>query len=275
MTPVNHSPLSPAAPLFRLLALPTEIIQRIGILCTDAPLAFPTSALNRHLRDIFSHPTNIATRALRHFSTPEAALLAESLRGDAPVLAILCRHANVTIPAPALGRAAWAGHLAAVQCLLDAGADPNRGENNQAIVAAAYRKSADIVRVLLDHRATNIQEALSMAAQCGSVGCVRVLLEHGARPNGLILWGAVASGVSEVVEALLLHGKTVEVDANVGPRDLIFAAVQCGYAETTRLLLHHIPETHAFKDELAALATSKGYADVEKILLDSHLEPAT
>ncbi|KXS17153.1 ankyrin [Gonapodya prolifera JEL478] len=263
------------SPLFRLLALPTELIQRVGVFCADHRLAFPTPALNRYLHAIFSFPTSIATRALRHFPSSEAALLAESLCGDAPVLAILCRRMPRAIlsTVPALGRAAWAGHLAAVQCLLDAGADPNVGENNQAIVAAAYQKSADIVRLLLHRGATNKQEALLMAAQRGSVACVRELLAHGAHPDALMLWGGVVqSGVPELVEVLLQDGRVRAVmadDENTVPRALIFAAVQCGHAETTLLILKHLPDTHALKDGLVLNAASRGHADVVKVLLDS------
>ncbi|KXS17455.1 hypothetical protein M427DRAFT_492806 [Gonapodya prolifera JEL478] len=247
MISTDSSLPSPASTYFHLLALPTEIIHRIGIFCTASRLAFPTPALTRHLHSIFSMPQSIAPRALRHYPFPESALLAESVLGNAPVPAILYRNASLTDPA--LKRAARACHLAAVECLLNACVDPNKGENHYAIVAAALMKSADIVRALLFRGATNTHDALLAAAQSRSVAC-------GARPDGLALWNAIRSDKTDILEVLLQGGRVMGADAIPGPQG----------DPTARLLLQYVPAAHEHKDVLVFDAAARGFADTVRML---------
>ncbi|KXS10957.1 ankyrin [Gonapodya prolifera JEL478] len=234
---------SPASSHFRLLALPTEIIHRVGIFCTDSRLAYPTPALNRHLHSVFSTPQSIASRALRHYPSPESALLAESTLGNPPVLAILCRHANLNVPA--LRRAARGGHLGAVECLLDAGIDPNAGENNYAIFGArpdgyalwtaVNSSNTEIVELLLlDGSAVGPdavpcpQAILYSAVQYGHAETARLLLQHvpSAHENkdGLVLHAA-ARGFADVVRVLLDSG----TDLDLNNREAVRAAAENGH----------------------------------------------
>ncbi|KXS10253.1 ankyrin, partial [Gonapodya prolifera JEL478] len=147
----------PDAWRFPLLSLPPEIINRIGLFCSDYRLALPTRALSKYLNPLFERPSDIAVRALRHYRTPEIALVEECSHGNVAVLEVLSRYANVNatvgmFKAQPLTKAAEHGRLDAVRFLLEKGADL-RYSNNQALRQAVMHGHKDVVTLLLDNGA--------------------------------------------------------------------------------------------------------------------------
>ncbi|KAF8184630.1 hypothetical protein K438DRAFT_1837602 [Mycena galopus ATCC 62051] len=141
--------------------------------------------------------------------------------------------------------------LGIVRLLLESGADPNRhGESppGSALANAAYRGSAEMVRLLLQHGAdinlpldckSGRGSALHAASYNGHVEIVRLLLEGGADANLQFNSGGVSTlvaassqGQSEIVHLLLEHGADVSTQ---GSRALNFA-VQRGHSRIVALL---------------------------------------
>jgi hypothetical protein len=128
----------------------------------------------------------------------------------------------------ALWYAASGGHVAAVQALLDAGADPKiASEMGSPLEAASSDGHKDVVNLLLKHgkagkkgagakkSAATDGAALANAALTGQVDIVRTLLKSGANPNAAseehftALMGAVRAGSIELVQMLLKAGADV------------------------------------------------------------------
>ncbi|KXS10963.1 ankyrin [Gonapodya prolifera JEL478] len=270
---------APASSRFHLLDLPPEIIQRIGRFCADYRLAFPSSVLNRCLRAIFSVPADIAARGLRHFETPELAVLAEVLGGDTDVIKILCGYADVNAlvgvsnSVPPLVWGARAGNVDVVRCLLDIGADLNLGDNEQAVVVAAEFGHVEVVKLLLDCGASNGYEALSMAiTRSGSVDCARILVDHGVKPDGYLLWVASAHGEVSLVEVVI---KAMNLQ-NVGrvpdqpALRALLEATQKGREQIVRVILESLPEppSSLIMGRLVMNAASRDHMAVIDALLD-------
>jgi ankyrin repeat protein len=120
-----------------------------------------------------------------------------------------------------LGFAAYFGHEALAQCLLEQGAAVNHKSNNTMMVAplhsAVSAQHVGIVRLLLEHGANaNLPQEqgirpLHQAAHNGDTAITRLLLEHGADPmlasdNGktAVDW-AKEDGHTTVVDLLQNH----------------------------------------------------------------------
>ena len=88
---------------------------------------------------------------------------------------------------PALWWAAYGGHLAVVEALLDAGA----GQREQALVNAAGNRNTAVVALLLDRGADIHHEndqALFNAAHGGYLETVTLLLQRGATARNQMPW---------------------------------------------------------------------------------------
>ncbi|KXS10967.1 ankyrin [Gonapodya prolifera JEL478] len=190
--------------------------------------------------DIFSlAPLAIATRALRRYPTPQHALVEESSHGNVDILSLLCRDANVNLLVEcsphrtyALAQEVLAGHLSAVQFLLDAGAVANR--DIVAVINAIEGNNADVVQLLVEKGVGAFGEVLLVEAVArGSAESLAVLLESGIRsdPENYLTMTAAQNGYLGVVQLLL--------DRRIASKALnatLLAAVQ-GHADTVRLLL--------------------------------------
>ena len=111
----------------------------------------------------------------------------------------------------ALVHAALKGHHAIVRTLLDHGAGVNacEGEYGSAIQAAAYGCHEDVVRLLLENEAVDVDmregghgSAIEVAARKGYEGIVRLLLGPKAR-LGMSLQLASSEGHHGIVELLM------------------------------------------------------------------------
>ncbi|KAF3287277.1 hypothetical protein TWF970_007007 [Orbilia oligospora] len=122
-------------------------------------------------------------------------------------------------------------------------------EYGNALTAAAFDGTVDIVRMLLDHNAdVNSPNgwALQTAAEQGHLDVVELLVERGANVNacldegkfglGTALQGACEAGQDDVVAFLLKHGADPNVGA--GPETCpIIAACRRGEADILKLLI--------------------------------------
>ncbi|KAF3158492.1 hypothetical protein TWF788_004724 [Orbilia oligospora] len=130
-----------------------------------------------------------------------------------------------------------------------ANANATGAEYGNALTAAAFDGTVDIVRMLLDHNAdVNSPNgwALQTAAEQGHLDVVELLVERGANVNacldegkfglGTALQGACEAGQDDVVAFLLKHGADPNVGA--GPETCpIIAACRRGEADILKLLI--------------------------------------
>ena len=136
--------------------------------------------------------------------------------------------------------AAMRGDLEAVRLLLAEGVDVNavQGDGNTALHWAAYRRNAELVRLLVDARADTAAKTrigdmtpLFMAAKVGDAEIMELLLQAGAdaniaNTNGTTpLMLAAGSGKTAAVQLLLDHGGDVNArDITNGQTAVMFAA---------------------------------------------------
>jgi ankyrin repeat protein len=240
-------------------------------------------------------------RADARWSTPQPAdtlpgLLAAAERGDLEaVRRWIARGEDVDLAVPSRGtaliRAATWGHLAVVEELLSAGADPNRSEGRgrrpeglqrTPLAAAAAQGSLAIVRRLLDAGAAveaapeGDGTALMEAAQHGHLDIVELLLDHGADANrrlegdGNPLIAAVRGGSQPVVRRLLAAGADAAVGVP-GDGNPLIAAVERGDRDLVELLLEAGADPYAYVpgDETALTrAAENGRRDLVELMVD-------
>ena len=112
---------------------------------------------------------------------------------------------GAVVPGGELGWAAFFGHLAVVEALLDAGA----GELEWALFWAANEGYTAIVTLLLDRGADvhyGIDAALYQASFHGRLDVAALLLQRGATAENHILARAVELGHHAVADLLRAHG---------------------------------------------------------------------
>ncbi|KAJ6263870.1 Ankyrin-1 [Drechslerella dactyloides] len=172
------------------------------------------------------------------------------------ILSAIWKHTNGTVSQETLSKSLYQAtdkeKESTVRLLLqEFGANPNATgeEYGNALTAAAYDGTIDIIRMLLDHGANaNSPDgwALQTAAAQGHLEVVELLLERGAHVNacisedkflqGTALQGACEAGQLNIVTLLLKHG----ADPNLGAGPLtcpIIAACRKGEGEILDLLV--------------------------------------
>jgi uncharacterized protein len=141
------------------------------------------------------------------------------------------------------------GHRAAVEYLLDAGADVNAAGRvgETALHAVCWGKDASIVALLLDHGADvnalfGRESPLLIASGYGSFDMVSLLVEAGAEvnykneSNGTPLRKASMAGCVQTVQFLFEHGAELDTLDSDGETPLCIA-LRCGHCEVAEYLL--------------------------------------
>ena len=147
----------------------------------------------------------------------ENALWSAARRGDAAAVECLLNdgadvNAKTGYGATALSYACWRGHAEVVQKLLDAGADVNVADSfykATPLAFAAAKGHAPVVRLLLTKGAEGAADALTTAASQGAVEVVKAILESAQlKPEALApaRAAAQATGRADVVEILAAAG---------------------------------------------------------------------
>lgn len=186
---------------------------------------------------------------------------------------------NATAPdgATALAYAAYRDNVEAARALLEAGADPNAGNDYGVtpIMLAMENRSAAMVKTLLeagsdpDTASWSGETLLMTAARTGFIEAIRMLLDHGANVNAqdprrkqsALMW-AISFGYPEAARLLVEDGadvnaKTIRLNEDFTPlvlegygnsiihtvpmggyTPLLFAA-RTGDMDTVRLLVEH------------------------------------
>jgi len=160
----------------------------------------------------------------------------------------------------ALWSAATAGHLAAVQKLLDKGAETINAD--RALCGAVSGGHMHIITVLLA-RAANASSAIPAAARSGRADVMTALLDAGAGGLEEALLDAAALG-NERACALLLDGGA---DVHHNNDAALLAATEKGHLGSVKLLLARGANVHAQGDRALRMAKGKGTAGVKLLSL--------
>jgi ankyrin repeat protein len=140
----------------------------------------------------------------------------------------------------ALHQAVAAGHIAAVQCLLDHNANTDTIDSNGYTPLQKAHASADITTILLNmtqkpniNRVTSNGTALFLACLNGCAEVVNILLRHGADPNeeyrgsrsNYPILLAVSRGKPAIVQLLLNNGANIKV-CNIYGKSALHLAIE-------------------------------------------------
>lgn len=190
-----------------------------------------------------------------------------------------------------LYHAAKAGNAAAVNLLIEHGADMDRADELdwRPIEVAAERGHEETVRILLEAGANLVPEnkdtrcLVARAAETGQQAVLRLLLHHHRRPDidrpsrqdRTPLCEAAAKGQYKVAKMLLDSGASVNRadDAN---RTWLYWAAEKGFDDMVSLLLAYGAEMNRstnWGETPLYTAAVKGYTYVVKILLDHGANP--
>jgi ankyrin repeat protein len=181
-----------------------------------------------------------------------------------------------------LFNAAKNGDAAAVQALLDKGADVNvkKTDGATALMAASQLGHVEVVQLLLakgadvNAKAVSGATALLIASQNGRTEVVRALLAKGADTNAKASNGATAlivasqQGNKEIVQALLAEGADVNAKMDNGATALMHAANK-GDIEVVKLLLAKGADVSATASNGATalnIASEKSHTAVMELL---------
>jgi len=147
--------------------------------------------------------------------------------------------------------AAKSGDTAAVQQLLQQGANVNAKDNNgmTALLEAAYTGNVDIARLLVE-KGANLDAynrdgltALLFAGRQGHIGVVKLLLENGANTNVkddngyTALMFAAVNGDVGVLNLLIDKGAALEAKNTNGNTALMMSATAAHHIEVVRALI--------------------------------------
>jgi ankyrin repeat protein len=178
--------------------------------------------------------------------------------------------------------ASHAGNLAAIQALLDQGADVNTKTydlHETPLMIASLNGHAKAVELLLDRGAvldwwdTNGTTSLMKASQNGDIELVRLLLDRGAFINKLSDkgWSSLRKAASrchiEVVKLLL--------DRGADAKYCLVTAAESGCTELVKLLLekgYDVNEKDHYGRAALILASLNGHSDVVRMLLDRDVD---
>jgi ankyrin repeat protein len=246
--------------------------------------------------------------------SPQFALITAAATGDIERLrAALARGADANAlydhgreRFTALMKAAEAGHVAIIDELVNAGADPNKAGmsrtfdlNVTPLIVAASSGHAGVVKRLLEAGAKpetqqvnlfylrNMRQhqgdaAIHEAAKAGHGDVVKLLLEAGARPqnlssdSGTVLDAAASSGKRDVVKTVLSAKARLGTKATVAVSALI-NAVGSGNQQTVRELLGAGADVNARTrrgDSALAEAVAKEDTAMVQLLLEWGAKPA-
>src|SRR5690606_31346873 len=168
------------------------------------------------------------------------------------VVAALLLATTTCVNASEVADAAMRGDTAAVQRLLESGANVNQpqADGATALQWAAYHGDAELVRLLLGAGADP-----SLANRNGSTA----------------MWLAASRGDAEVLEALLDGGADVDEQLPLGRRPLMLAA-RSGSVDAVRLLLDRGADPNAHEEQRGTTAlmqaADQGHADVIEVLAE-------
>ncbi len=180
--------------------------------------------------------------------------------------------------------AAWKNHAELTKILLDMGADPSIGdnENTMPVHMAAIGSSYEALNILLDRgidinsRDANLMTPLHFALSYRQPEMAKYLVERGADINALNIMGytplifAISGGSLDMVK--LLVSKKVNVNARISNGSTpLFTAVSYGRTEIVKYLIDHGADIHAKANEgeepLARAINSNTY-DAAKYLIE-------
>lgn len=178
----------------------------------------------------------------------------------------------------ALQIAAFWGHIAAVECLLDMGADPNavRQTLGTALQAALEGSNFDIANLLLargariDEHWTVFGSCLQVFSERGEIRVVEYLLRNGARiedrggENGNALQVASDAGQLDVVHFLLNHCGTDVNAPGKSNGSALQAASASGHHRVVNLLLDNNAK---LESDALVRAAAHGHKEVLRLLL--------
>lgn len=190
-----------------------------------------------------------------------------------------------------LYHAAKAGNAAAVNLLIEHGADMDRADELdwRPIEVAAERGHEETVRILLEAGANLVPESkdtrclVARAAEAGQQAVLRLLLHHHRRPDidrpsrqdRTPLCEAAAKGQYKVAKMLLDSGASVNRADDVN-RTWLYWAAEKGFYDMVSLLLAYGAEMDRstnWGETPLYTAAVKGYTYVVKILLDHGANP--
>ena len=128
----------------------------------------------------------------------ESSVIISKLQPYYIVKHLRCENTNKEI----MKRAVLNGYIEIVQLMLEHGAD----NINDAIEWSANRGHIDIVKLLLEYGATNLNYAIYYAAIYGHIDIVQLMLDLGATEINGAMCSAAYSGRIEIVRLLLDNG---------------------------------------------------------------------
>jgi ankyrin repeat protein len=188
--------------------------------------------------------------------------------------------------ATALAYAVYGDDLVTVQHLLDAGADPNIGNDYGVtpLMLASENRSETMLKTLLEAKADpNVatwsgETLLMTAARTGFIEAMPMLLDHGAEVNArgprrgqnALMW-AISYGYPDIARLLIERGadinaRTIRLNEEFSPMELegyggstihtvpmggytpLLFAAQVGDLDTARLLLEHGADVNEFSE---------------------------
>ena len=167
-----------------------------------------------------------------------------------------------------------------VRLLLARGADTKattQSGRSALIIAAAYRGTAESLRLLLEAGATDQSRELVMAAMSGDLENVKVLAEHGVEPSAALAQ-AVTFGYPDIVELLIRKGANAKMTERSGINLLHWAAIanrpEVVATLSTAGALINARDENGFTPLMYAATIDFGDSEIVKALLRAGADPS-